>query len=123
MTKAARETARWVEVGAEAPAGSTRMVSCHNCDQLALMLRARATAHCPRCGAAMHRRKPNSIARTWALVLTAAILYVPANLLASGAWQRSRQPDLSGSVGTAGRSASGHLLPYAPPGRRVCCSG
>jgi paraquat-inducible protein A len=29
----------------------------------------------------MHRRRPNSIARTWALVATAAILYIPANLL------------------------------------------
>ena len=59
------------------------VVSCHNCDQLAVMPRlpARATAHCPRCGATMHRRKPNSIARTWALVVTAAILYIPANLL------------------------------------------
>jgi paraquat-inducible protein A len=59
------------------------LISCHNCDQLALMppLPARATAHCPRCGAAMHRRKPNSLARTWALVVTAAILYIPANLL------------------------------------------
>jgi paraquat-inducible protein A len=59
------------------------LISCHNCDQMALMppLPARSTAHCPRCEAAMHRRKPDSIARTWALVLTAAILYVPANLL------------------------------------------
>ena len=29
----------------------------------------------------MHRRKPDSIARTWALVVTAAILYIPANVL------------------------------------------
>jgi paraquat-inducible protein A len=36
---------------------------------------------CPRCGAALHARKPNSIARTWALVLAAYILYIPANLL------------------------------------------
>jgi paraquat-inducible protein A len=59
------------------------LVSCHNCDQLAVMrpLVARASAQCPRCGAVLHRRKPNSIARTWALVLTAAILYVPANVL------------------------------------------
>jgi paraquat-inducible protein A len=59
------------------------LISCHNCDQLALMapVPARATAHCPRCGATMHHRKPDSIARTWALVVTAAILYVPANLL------------------------------------------
>jgi paraquat-inducible protein A len=59
------------------------LISCHDCDQLAAMrpLPARARAHCPRCAAAMHRRKPDSIARTWALVLTAAILYVPANVL------------------------------------------
>jgi paraquat-inducible protein A len=36
---------------------------------------------CPRCGTALHPRKPNSIQRTWALVLTAMILYVPANLM------------------------------------------
>jgi paraquat-inducible protein A len=36
---------------------------------------------CPRCGAALHARKPNSLARTWALTLTAYILYIPANLL------------------------------------------
>ena len=79
----------WRRLGPQASARQLRcrrgraLISCHNCDQLALMppLPARATAHCPRCGAAMHRRKPNSIARTWALVVAAAILYVPANLL------------------------------------------
>nr|BFD44392.1 paraquat-inducible protein A [Pseudomonas sp. FFPRI_1] len=29
----------------------------------------------------VHPRRPNSILRTWALLLTAAILYIPANLL------------------------------------------
>ncbi len=38
-------------------------------------------ATCPRCGAPLHRRKPMSIQRTWALVIAAAICYVPANLL------------------------------------------
>jgi paraquat-inducible protein A len=79
----------WRRLGPQASArqlrssGGRALISCHNCDQLALMapLRAGATAHCPRCGAAMHRRKPDSIARTWALIVTAAILYVPANLL------------------------------------------
>jgi paraquat-inducible protein A len=79
----------WRRLGPQASAQQLRcrgrrpLVSCHNCDQLAVMppLPARATAQCPRCGAAMHRRKPNSIARTWALVVTAAILYLPANLL------------------------------------------
>ena len=36
---------------------------------------------CPRCGAALHRRKPNSLTRTWALLAAGCILYVPANLL------------------------------------------
>lgn len=79
----------WRRLGPQAaarrlpPRPGRTLVSCHDCDQLALLgpLPARVTAHCPRCGAAMHRRKPDSIARTWALVVTAAILYVPANLL------------------------------------------
>lgn len=36
---------------------------------------------CRRCGATLHARRPNSIARTWALLLAAALLYIPANLL------------------------------------------
>lgn len=36
---------------------------------------------CTRCGALVHSRRPNSIMRTWALLITAAILYIPANLL------------------------------------------
>ena len=36
---------------------------------------------CTRCGALVHARRPNSIMRTWALLITAAILYIPANLL------------------------------------------
>lgn len=58
------------------------LLSCHDCHLLA---EAPAGTHnhlvCPRCGAALHERKPNSLARTWALVVAAAILYVPANVL------------------------------------------
>jgi paraquat-inducible protein A len=35
---------------------------------------------CPRCGAALHTRKPRSLSHTWALLLTAIILYIPANI-------------------------------------------
>ncbi len=35
---------------------------------------------CPRCGTRLHVRKPDSLSRTWCLVIAAAILYVPANL-------------------------------------------
>ena len=38
-------------------------------------------AGCPRCGAAIHERKPNSLATTTALIVSAAVLYLPANLL------------------------------------------
>ncbi len=35
---------------------------------------------CPRCAAALHHRKPDSISRAWALLIAAAILYIPANI-------------------------------------------
>ncbi|WP_045223747.1 paraquat-inducible protein A [Methyloterricola oryzae] len=52
---------------------------CHTCHQVS----AAGAAHpqCPRCGAPLHARKPDSLTRTWALTLTAYILYIPANLL------------------------------------------
>jgi paraquat-inducible protein A len=34
---------------------------------------------CPRCESVLRPRKPDSIVRTWALVIAAAVLYVPAN--------------------------------------------
>lgn len=64
-------------------ARTASLVSCTVCH---LLVRRRLAAsgpagNCPRCGAALHARKPNSIARTWALVIAAFILYVPANVL------------------------------------------
>jgi paraquat-inducible protein A len=38
-------------------------------------------AQCPRCDSPVHRRKPNSIARTWAFLIAGLIFYLPANLL------------------------------------------
>jgi paraquat-inducible protein A len=35
--------------------------------------------HCPRCESVLHPRKPDAIARTWALIIAATILYLPAN--------------------------------------------
>ena len=37
-------------------------------------------AHCPRCRGQLHRRKPQSLQRTWALVIAAALLSSPANV-------------------------------------------
>ncbi|WP_339499212.1 paraquat-inducible protein A [Pseudomonas silesiensis] len=36
---------------------------------------------CERCGAPLHRRKTDSLTRTWAFLLASLIFYVPANLL------------------------------------------
>jgi paraquat-inducible protein A len=36
---------------------------------------------CPRCGATLHSRKRNSIARTMALIISAFLFYLPANLI------------------------------------------
>ena len=36
---------------------------------------------CPRCEAPLHERRPQSLATTAALVVTAAVLYIPANVL------------------------------------------
>lgn len=53
------------------------LVACETCG----LVSTAGTRQCPRCGAALHPRKPESLARTWALLIAAAILYVPANLL------------------------------------------
>ncbi len=52
---------------------------CHGCG-LVSNLPAGGHGDCPRCGAALHRRRPESLTRTWAFVVTAIILYIPANL-------------------------------------------
>jgi paraquat-inducible protein A len=53
------------------------------CGQCRATVRSIAASrlHCPRCGAALHERKPHSVATTTALVVSAALLYIPANLL------------------------------------------
>ena len=40
-----------------------------------------AQSLCPRCEAPLHVRRPHSLSTTAALVITAAVLYIPANLL------------------------------------------
>ena len=36
---------------------------------------------CERCGTVLHARKPDSFNRTWALLIAACVMYLPANLL------------------------------------------
>ncbi|MEI6653479.1 MAG: paraquat-inducible protein A [Verrucomicrobiota bacterium] len=53
------------------------LANCHVCGKLTPV----AKHHCPRCGTALHLRKPASLQRTAALLLAAGALYLPANLL------------------------------------------
>lgn len=59
------------------------LVSCHDCHLLSRWpkVAARQSVYCPRCGSELHQRLPNSIVRTWALVITGMIFFIPANLL------------------------------------------
>ncbi len=56
------------------------LLACRTCGQLNRRA-PEGAGRCARCAAALHVRKPESVARTWALLVAAAILYVPANLL------------------------------------------
>jgi paraquat-inducible protein A len=65
--------------GAPTPPASAPTISCMTCE---LLLDARLTnSRCPRCGARLYRRKPDSFQRTTALVITGYLLYLPANLM------------------------------------------
>jgi paraquat-inducible protein A len=57
------------------------LMVCHACGKLAKAAADSHEANCPRCGAALHFRKPNSISRTWAFLIAAVVLYIPANVL------------------------------------------
>lgn len=62
-------------------ARSEGVIGCETCG-----LAQRATPKsehmfCTRCGATMHFRKPNSINRTWALLIASYVLIIPANLM------------------------------------------
>jgi paraquat-inducible protein A len=64
---------------------SRSYLACHGCGQLVHKAGLPLAAHahglaCPRCRSALHERKPESLARAWALLIAAAILYIPANL-------------------------------------------
>ncbi len=64
-------------------AAQAGMIGCHACGHVQPRAAyAPGTRQCcERCDAALHLRNPDSITRTWALLIAAAILYIPANLL------------------------------------------
>lgn len=63
-------------------AKSLGLVLCNDCHLVVRQapLQQHKAQFCPRCGSRLHARRPNSIVRTWALVITAWICVFPANL-------------------------------------------
>src|SRR5262245_17418248 len=62
-------------------AAEAGLVSCDICDLLSRPADAAEPGYCPRCGAELVWRHHHSIQYTWALVIAAAICYIPANAL------------------------------------------
>lgn len=62
----------------------TVLAGCHVCGQVQALDEdedPHAMHHCRRCRAVLHYRKPETLSRTWALLIAAAIFYIPANAL------------------------------------------
>lgn len=64
---------------AERRAIDAGLTGCHTCGLLQ-RVPASGHAHCPRCHEPVHLRTPNSISMTWALLISAMAMYLPANI-------------------------------------------
>src|SRR5512135_3594363 len=62
-------------------AAQAGLVSCETCALLSRPADAAEPGYCPRCGGELAWRRHHSIQYTWALVIAAAICFVPANML------------------------------------------
>ena len=60
-----------------ASAAASGLARCSDCGRVEPV----GTGHCPRCHETLHLRKTDSLQRTIALTIGAAVLYLPANLL------------------------------------------
>jgi paraquat-inducible protein A len=63
-------------------AKSAGLIQCVDCRKLLRYpeIESQEKLMCPRCGAALHPRRPGSLTKTWALAITALICLIPANL-------------------------------------------
>ena len=57
------------------------LIACHCCGLVQSRSMQASEPHCARCRSPLHERSPESITRTFGLLLAAALLYIPANLL------------------------------------------
>jgi paraquat-inducible protein A len=62
-------------------AAQAGLVSCETCSLLSRPADVAEPGYCPRCGGELAWRRHHSIQYTWALVIAAAICFIPANVL------------------------------------------
>ncbi len=76
------EHALWDAIGrrrhAPASHGTGPLIGCDTCG---LVSRTAPGQDCPRCESVMRVRRPEPVGRCWALLIGAAVLYIPSNLL------------------------------------------
>ncbi len=66
--------------GEDGTALARDLVACHTCGLVSRWPVPSRPVRCPRCGVALHRRIPRSVSRSWAFLVAAIMLYLPANL-------------------------------------------
>ncbi|MDR3418895.1 MAG: PqiA/YebS family transporter subunit [Nevskia sp.] len=68
-------------IAAPPRAADLGLIGCTGCGLVLRAGRSGGSTYCPRCDQALRRRKPDGHRRSWAFLIAAAILYVPANVL------------------------------------------
>jgi paraquat-inducible protein A len=68
-------------LGRQAPPPPGQRIACDSCGQVTRRPHGAVRAACPRCGSYLRDRKPDSLTRSWALLIAASVLYIPANTL------------------------------------------
>ena len=100
---------------AAAMAEPHRAIGCEHCGLVSVPHRRPEDdhPHCPRCGSALHQRKPASIARTWAFLISGAILYIPANYFPVLTVVQLGAGEPSTIIGGVEELIAAHLYPLA----------
>lgn len=85
MPKKYGHTLNFINNNQLSSAKSLGLAACQVCGQVSHLPKTAGALDqlpiCGRCNATLHSRKPKSLSRSWALLITAYMLYIPANVL------------------------------------------
>ncbi len=84
---------------AQNPHWQEHYMVCHHCGMVhSRPEQVQGIPACVRCGRSMFERKRHSLRRCWALLLTALVFYIPANLLPIMSTGKLQQPDIEHTI-------------------------